>query len=180
MTILLAILIASIIVLSSTIPLWAITPSVDFTAVVSDHAMLIILALMCIGGISVLASKFFLEKLNKSLTDSQEEISKKNAEILTVQGQLKQNEIDHIKLEMNTLSNRYNIFENKHNSCIQTLPQTYVSKIEYDRHVQEQKQELNHISNKVENMIKELKAEIKEDLAQQIERILKLLEAKLG
>jgi HAMP domain-containing protein len=170
-----------LIIFMNSVPLWAaISPSIDFTTVVSDHAMLIILALICIGAISVFAIKFFLEKMNKSLNDSQEEISKKNAEILTVQGQLKQNEIDHLKLEMSTLTNKYNIFENKHNSCIALMPSTYVSKLDYDRFVQEHRQELTHMSNRVETMIKELKVEIKEDLAQQIERILKLLETKLG
>jgi multidrug resistance efflux pump len=159
---------------------YAISPNIDFTTVVSDHAMLIILILICLILLGGMAAKLFLEKLESSLQNSQNELTKKNDQVQTAQSQINKNEIDHLKFELNSLNNKYTSIETRHNACQSTIPVTYVSRSEHDRFVSEHKQELMHISTKVENMIKDLKTEIREDLEAQIERILKLLEAKLG
>ena len=157
-----------------------VSPSIDFTQTVSEHAMLLVLVLICLGAASVLAMKFFFDRMSNSLRTSQTEIALQGSELIRAQNQIKQNELEYMKAEVNTLKSQQGAFESKHNACLATMPVTYVQKTDYDRFVAEHRAELQHISTKVEGMIKDLKAEIKEDLEHQIERILKLLEAKLG
>ena len=112
--------------------------------------MLVILLLICLGALSIVGAKFFVEKLNANLISSQSEIARKNEELQSVQNKIKQNEIDYLKAELNNISAKFGIVENKHQHCLATLPITYVSKLEFDRFVADHKVEMSQLYHKME------------------------------
>lgn len=165
------IMLALIGVLYTATPLFAIA-SVDFTKVVEEHSMLLLLfAGVVIGGLATII-KLLYDKMGDKIKITE-------AEHKAAEEKLHVREYEQLKMEFKFASEKVMQLEGACNQCQKTLPFTYVSKMDFERFAEMHREDITNIAQRFESLIKEFKADMKEDMAEQIERIIHLLDKKL-